>query len=211
MKEPITFWFDPVSPFGYVGSIEIERLAARRGREVDWRPFLIGVTIMKVMGMKPLREYPLKWPYLQRDLRRLATYFDAPLKQHGLTGVNSVAACRAFLWIKRRDAALAKTFAQRVYARLWTRGEDITSIDAVIAEARPLGIDAAELAAALAGEEAKRSLEASVTEAIAAGVFGAPTFVADGEMFWGCDHLWMLDHWLETGGFTARNAAPPLP
>ncbi len=201
MKAPVVFWFDPVSPFGFVGSIEIERLAARHGREVDWRPFLIGVTIMKVMGMKPLREYPLKWPYLQHDLQRLATWFDAPLKMHGLAGVNSLAACRAFLWIRQRDPALAKAFAQRIYARLWTRGEDITPIDAVAEEAAPLGLDAGELRAALAGDDAKRALEASVADAIAAGVFGAPTFVADGEMFWGCDHLWMLDHWLARGNF----------
>ncbi len=204
MRAPIAFWFDPVSPFGYIGSIAIERVAAKHGREVDWRPFLIGVTVLKVMGMKPLREYPLKGPWLERDMQRLAEYFDAPLRPHGLKGINSVAACRAFLWIKAREPALAKLFAQNIFAKLWTRGEDITPVAAVVAEAAALGVDGAALSEALAGDELKRALRRSVEEAMAQGVFGAPSFVADGELFWGNDHIWMLEHWLAHGDFKRR-------
>ena len=63
----IEFYFDPISPFAYLGSIEIERVAARLGREVVWKPVLIGITILKVMGLKPLPETPLKGPYLRHD------------------------------------------------------------------------------------------------------------------------------------------------
>jgi len=204
LKPPIVFWFDPLSPFAFIGSVEIERVAARHGRRVDWRPVLIGVTVLKVMGMRPLRDYPLKGPYLDRDLRRQAAYFDVPLRKHGLAGVNSLAACRAFLWIKRDDAALAKRFAQAIFARLWRRGEDIGSIDAVVAEAGALGVDAGALRPALAGDDLKQALQASVAEAMSQGVFGVPSFVADGELFWGNDHLWMLEHWLEHGDFARK-------
>ena len=204
MTTPIIFYFDPISPFGYIGSVEIERVAARLGRDVDWRPVLIGVTVLKVMGMKPLREYPLKGPYLERDMERLAAYFDAPLRKHNLKGVNSLAACRAFLWIKARDAAVAKRFAQAIYAKLWTRGEDITPVAAVVAEAESLGVNPEKLRDALAGDEAKHALQKSVEEAIALGVFGAPTFIADGETFWGNDHIWMLEHWLRHHDFRRR-------
>ena len=46
----IEFYFDPIWPFAYLGSIEIERVATRLGREVVWKPVLIGITILKVMG-----------------------------------------------------------------------------------------------------------------------------------------------------------------
>ena len=52
----IEFYFDPISPFAYLGSIQIERMAARLGRSVEWKPVLIGVTILKVMGLKPLPD-----------------------------------------------------------------------------------------------------------------------------------------------------------
>jgi 2-hydroxychromene-2-carboxylate isomerase len=48
---PIRFYFDFISPFAYLGSVAIERLAARLGREVEWRPVLLGITVLKIMGM----------------------------------------------------------------------------------------------------------------------------------------------------------------
>lgn len=55
-RAPVEFWFDFISPYAYPGSTQIESVAARHGRAVDWHPVLIGVTVMQVMGMKPLLE-----------------------------------------------------------------------------------------------------------------------------------------------------------
>ena len=140
--QPIKFYFDPISPFAYLGSVQIERLAARLNRHVEWKPVLIGITILKVMGLKPLPETPLKGPYLKHDALRLAEYFDVPFRYHGLKGINSLAALRAFVVLQERDPALAKSLAQRMFSRLWVRGLDITHADDVAAEAHTLGIDA---------------------------------------------------------------------
>jgi 2-hydroxychromene-2-carboxylate isomerase len=199
---PIEFYFDLLSPFGYLGSTQIERVAARHGRSVDWRPVLIGVTVLKVMGLKPVAETPLKGPYSKRDASRLAAWYDVPLRFHGLKGLNSVAASRAFLWIKQRDPDLAKRFAAGIYERLWVRGQDITPPEAAADEAAALGLDRAELLAALGTDEVKQALKDAVDAAIARGVFGVPFFIADDEPFWGCDHLPMLEHWLAHHSWT---------
>jgi len=201
MPEPIEFYFDFISPYGYLGSTQIEALAARHGREVDWRPVLIGVTIMKVMGLKPLLETPLKGKYLYGDPPRVASLLGVPFRHHGRKGINSVAASRAFLWLKERDAALAKRFAQRIYSRLWVHGKDITAPEASAEEAAALGVEGAELLSAIQAPEAKRALQDAVDAAIAKGVFGVPYFIADGEPIWGGDRLWMLDHWLGHGSW----------
>jgi 2-hydroxychromene-2-carboxylate isomerase len=193
--QPILFYFDPISPFGYLGSVEIERLATRLGRRVEWRPVLIGITILKVMGLKPLPQTPLKGDYLRHDALRLAQFLDIPFRYHGLTGVNSVAALRAFVLLKESDEGLAKAFAQRIFDRLWVRGLDITSADAVVEEASTLGIDAKSLRKNIATDEAKDALRQQVDAAIHAGVFGVPYFVVDGESFWGVDRMWMIEHW----------------
>lgn len=195
--QPIVFYFDPVSPFGYLGSVQIERVAARFGRQVEWRPVLIGVTILKVMGLKPLPETPLKGAYLRQDALRLAAYFDIPFRYHGLKGINSVDALRAFVLLNERDPALAKSFAQRIYERLWVRGQDITAPEDVAAEARLLGIDDAALMREIAEDRAKALLRAQVDAAIAAGVFGVPYFMVDGEPIWGVDRMWMVEHRLD--------------
>ena len=51
MPAPIEFYFDPISPYGYLATTQIEAIAARHGRVVDWKPVLLGITVMKVMGL----------------------------------------------------------------------------------------------------------------------------------------------------------------
>jgi 2-hydroxychromene-2-carboxylate isomerase len=192
---PIEFYFDPISPFAYLGSIEIERLAARLGREVDWKPVLIGVTILKVMGLKPLPETPLKGPYLKHDVVRLAEYFGVPFRYHGLSGINSLATLRAFVVLKERDPQLARSLAQRIFERLWVHGQDISAVSDVAEEAQTLSIDTASLTRDIEGDHAKNLLKQQVDAAIAAGVFGVPYFIVDGEPIWGVDRIWMVEHW----------------
>ena len=193
--QQIEFYFDPISPFAYLGSIQIERLAARLGRSVEWKPVLIGVTILKVMGLKPLPETPLKGPYLKHDAVRLAEYFDVPFRYHGLTGINSLAALRAFVVLKERDAGLAKSLAQKIFSRLWVRGLNITGADDIAEEAKDLGIDVPALLRDIETDHAKDALKRQVDAAIQAGVFGVPYFVVDGEPIWGVDRMWMVEHW----------------
>ena len=205
-KPPIEFYFDFVSPYGYFGSTQIEAIAARHGRAVDWRPVLIGVTVLQIMGMKPLTETPLKKDYLRHDAPRMARLLGVPFRFHDRKGGNSLAASRAFLWLKARDAALARNFAQGVYARLWTQGKDITAAQSVAEVAVPLGVDRDELLAAIETPQAKQALKDAVDVAVAKGVFGVPTFIVDGEPIWGSDRLWMLEHWLKHESWDAVQA-----
>ena len=199
---PIEFYFDFISPYGYLGSTQVEALAARYGRTVDWKPVLLGITVMKVMGLKPLPETPLKKDYILIDKPRMAKLLGVPLVEHGLKGVNSLAASRAFLWLKAQDPALAVRFAHRIYERLWVQGRDITPAEAVVEEGAAIGVDRAALLAAIESPEMNAALKEAVDAAIAKGVFGVPTFIADGEPLWGVDRLWMLEHWLKRGNWS---------
>jgi 2-hydroxychromene-2-carboxylate isomerase len=62
---PLHFYFDFISPFGYFASLRIEALAARHGRLVEWHAMLLGVSVMKVMGLKPLLDTPVKGDYVR--------------------------------------------------------------------------------------------------------------------------------------------------
>ena len=199
MKAPIDFYFDFISPYGYLGSTQVEALAARHGREVRWHPFLQGITIMKVMGLKPLMETPLKSDYARRDKPRLARLLGVPLAAPDMKDENSVAAARAFYWVHDRNPAQAVTLAKRLLRRLWVEGRSITQPEAVAEEAAAVGLDRGEVLAALQSQPVKDRLREEVDAAIAKGVFGSPFFIADGEPFWGVDRLPMLEHWLAHG------------
>jgi 2-hydroxychromene-2-carboxylate isomerase len=197
---PIRFYFDFISPFAYLGSVAIERLAARLGRDVEWRPVLLGITVLKIMGMKPLMETPLKGPYLQRDFIRQAAYLDIPVAA-GAQRIEPLPPMRAFVALGAQDPARAKRFAQEVFHARWVRGENPSTPEGLALIGRRLGIDPPLLIAANQDLAVKQHLTALVDEAVGQGVFGVPTFQVGTELFWGTDHLPQLERWLETGGW----------
>ena len=204
---PIEFYFDPLSPYGYLATTQIEAIGARHGREVDWKPVLLGITVMKVMGLPPLMQTPLKKDYVAHDKSRMAKLLGVPMvdRPEGLAaGINSLSACRAFLWLKQSDPSLARRFAKQICARLWAEGKDITAAETVADEAATFGADRGAVLAAIDSPEMKAALKAAVEAAVAKGVFGVPTFIVDGEAIWGVDRLWMLEHWLRHGDWLKR-------
>ena len=201
MSGPIDFYFDFISPYGYLASTQIEKVAAKHDREVVWHPFLLGVTVMNVMGLKPIMDTPLKSDYAVIDRPRMAKLFGVPLVIPDLADVNSLAASRAYYWLQESDPGLAKEFAKRIFHRLWVDGEDVTDPDAVIAEAAALGVDADALREGLQDSRTKNLLRDAVDRAVARKVFGAPFFIVDDEPIWGIDRLWMVEHWLERGSW----------
>ena len=69
MSAKLDFYFDFSSPYGYIASHKIDALAARHGREVEWRPILLGA-VMKITGGQPLPNVPLKGHYARLDFVR---------------------------------------------------------------------------------------------------------------------------------------------
>ena len=204
MKSSVEFFFDFLSPYGYLAATQIDDLAGRYDRDVVWRPFLVGVTVMNIMGMKPLMETPLKSDYLTIDRPRMAEIFGVPLVIPDLTNTNSLAASRAYYWQRETDPGRAKELAKRIFHRLWVEGRDITGADAVAEEGEALGIDGDALRAAIRDNRVKGLLRDAVNNAIAQKVFGSPYFIVDYEPIWGVDRLWMLEHWLKHGDWSAK-------
>ncbi|MEZ5922867.1 MAG: 2-hydroxychromene-2-carboxylate isomerase [Hyphomicrobiaceae bacterium] len=201
MTEPIAFYFDFISPYAYLGSVGIERIAERHGREVDWRPMLLGISMFKVMGLKAVPDTPLKGAYADHDWPRFARFLGIPHAPDAKTQFAPLPAARAFTWVKDRDPALAKRLAQAIFQAHWGEGRDMGTPEAVAGEAETLGLPAADVLAAIADEAVKQRLRAHVETSLMAGVFGAPTFIVGAEMFWGADRLDQVERWVATGGW----------
>ncbi len=199
---PLHFYFDFISPFGYFASLRIEALAAQHGRTVQWHAMLLGVSVMKVMGLKPLLDTPLKGDYIRRDAQRY-------MRRHGLQlqraldapSMDPRAAGRAFYWVKQQRPELAAAFAHAVYHAYWAQGRDLSTTDALAAIALPAGMDAQWLRQAIESEASGPLLRNGVDASLKAGIFGSPTVVADGEPFWGVETFDLLDEWLAKGGW----------
>jgi 2-hydroxychromene-2-carboxylate isomerase len=199
----VDFYFDFISPFGFLASLAIDDIAARQGRECRWRPMLLGISVMKVMGVKPLGDTPMKGPYLSNQLRRhgrkLGLHPARPLV--GAPGCNSLLASRAFYWLNPRDGALAKEFARGTLAAYWRKAEDIGTINVISDVLASVGGDPEPLLQGIASGEASALCRAAVDESIEKGVFGSPFIHADGEPFFGYDNLAEMEEWLSRGGW----------
>ncbi len=202
MAAPLAFHFDFISPYGYFASLQVEQLAARHGREVDWRPMLLGVAVLKVMGLKPLLDTPLKGDYVRRDVLRHARRHGLRLGRNLNASVgNPLPPARAFYWVKRHQPALAAPMAHALFHAFWAEGRDLSTPEAVGAVRLPEGLDAAAVIEGAASDEAATLLRNAVAASIKAGIFGSPTIVVDGEPFWGNDRLADVDAWLTEGGW----------
>jgi 2-hydroxychromene-2-carboxylate isomerase len=200
MSEPIKFYFDFSSPYGYFAALKIDELAASFGRQVEWHPMMLGAA-MKVTGAKPLAEIELKGDYCKNDWDRLARYMEVPWTLPAVFPISTLAASRAFYWLDNQDDALAKRFALAAFNVYFGQGRDITPAETVAEFAEPLGVDRDALLAAVQDQAIKQRLKDETGKAIDAGVFGSPFYIIDGEPFWGADRLWMIRRWLKSGGW----------
>ncbi|HEX3098019.1 MAG TPA: 2-hydroxychromene-2-carboxylate isomerase [Usitatibacter sp.] len=197
---PVDFYFEFSSPYGYIASRLAEDLEERIGRPLRWRPILLG-PIFKLTGQAPLTQLPMKGPYAQKDFSRTARLHKLPYRHPDKFPIGTVAACRAFYWMHDRDPAAARALAKALYRAYFEDNRDISAAPVLAEVAREAGVDTAALAAALEDPAMKERMKSEEDAAIAAGVFGSPFFIADGEPFWGVDRIPMLEEWVRSGGW----------
>jgi 2-hydroxychromene-2-carboxylate isomerase len=200
MPDPIDFYFDYSSPYGYIAAMKIDDLAAKYGRTVNWKPVLLGA-VFKVTGGKPLPALPLKGDYALRDIPRSARFHGLHYRHPSKFPIAGQAPSRAFYWVNERDPGLARTLARTLYQAYFVEDRDISDPAITADVAATLGVQREELLAALGSDAVKDKLKNEVEAAIARGVFGSPYFVIDREPFWGVDRLDQIERWLGSGPF----------
>lgn len=200
-KAPIDFWFDFSSPYAYIAANQIDDLADDHGRTVRWRPFLLG-PVMKQTGNVPLLDQPLKGNYLREDLPRFARLYGLDYKLPSKFPIAALAPARGFYWLEDTQGPdKAKDFALACLDAFYAEDRDISDA-AVCAEiAASIGVDSAAFLESIQTDAVKEMVKSAVAAAIEAGVCGAPFFIVDGQKFWGADRLWMVEEWLESGGW----------
>jgi 2-hydroxychromene-2-carboxylate isomerase len=201
MPNPIDFHFDFSSPYSFLASEQIEPLAARHGRIVNFRPLLLGV-VFKASGGAPLTEqYGPKARYSVHDFERSARFAGIRYRHPSKFPIGAVGASRAVLWLQQHRPDKANEFVHAVFRAFFQEDKDISDAAVVAGIAQSIGIDGNALMDAAQAPAIKDELRRRVEEAIATGVFGAPTIVVDGEVFWGNDRLPQIERWLASGPF----------
>ncbi len=188
MKKAIDFYFDFSSSYSYVGHHRLRALARDFDVRVDSRPIALGA-IFKTRGHAPPRPDSLKGNYTWHDVERSAAEWGLPYHWPEPFPFNSILAARAYWFLKDIDEEDAEAWIGAVFDASFGRGRD-ASDPAVLAEvASGLELDAEEVMQGTSKDEVKQKLKEVTDEAMSRGVFGAPSFFLDGEMYWGADRI----------------------
>jgi 2-hydroxychromene-2-carboxylate isomerase len=205
----VKFYFDPVSPYSWLAARQLERLDAA-GVQTHFRPVLFA-GLLAAHGTKGPAEVATKRVYTMRDVLRIATRLGLSLAGPPTHPFNPLRALRMCTAVEDVDAR--RRFGIALLEGAWARGADLTS-DAVLRQiALECRLDGDALLARAGDSDIKQRLIESTNDAVAAGVFGVPTFAFNDELFWGEDRidalLWRLQgHTIDDSVLSAMLARP---
>ncbi len=190
----LEFWYDFASTYSYLSVMRITELADARGVEIAWRPFLLG-PIFAAQGWtsSPFNLFPAKGAYMWRDMERTCAEAELPLVRPDPFPQNSLTAAR--LALVGFDDGWGESFTEAVYMAEFGEGLDIGSDETLREIVAALGADPDDSLARARSDDNKARLKRRTEEAQEKGIFGAPSFVAEGELFWGNDRLEQALDW----------------
>ena len=184
----IEFWFEFGSNYSYLSVMRIESMANAAGVSVVWKPFLLG-PIFRELGMNnsPFVVNPTKGRYAWRDMERQAN-------KYALEFCKPTQFPRVALFPMRVALLGAKeswigAFCKRVMQQNFVKDIDINDVDNVRRALAGLVADPEAILTAAQSDENKLRLRTQTEEALRRGLFGAPTFMVNDEMFWGDDRM----------------------
>jgi 2-hydroxychromene-2-carboxylate isomerase len=188
MAKFFEYFFDYTSPTAYLAVPVALGVEARTGAEMRLRPMFLG-GVMQGSGNKPPGTVPAKAKYMNRDLQRCAAHIGVPMYMNPAFPINTLGVLRATTGMT--DAAQQRRFVITLFEAAWGQPNPVNLGD--MAEVAKLcaanGFDAAAIAALATDPANKEKLKETTDEAIARGVFGAPSFFVGDDLFFGHDRL----------------------
>ena len=188
MSEAVEFFFDVGSPTAYLAWTQLPALCAQAGASLVYRPMLLG-GVFQATGNASPAMVAAKGRYMDGDMPRFARRYGVPLAKNPHFPINTLTLMRMATGVQMKQPARFDAFLRGVFKAMWVEPLNLND-PAVAAKALiDAGFDPAEMMALAGDAEVKTALRATTEEAVARGVFGAPTMFVGSEMFFGQDRL----------------------
>lgn len=181
----VEFYFDVVSPYSWLAARQSDRVEAV-GASLDFRPVLFA-GLLAAHGSKGPAELPAKRAYTMRDVLRQAARLGiraACPPTHPFNPLRALRMCSAL-----DDGDARRRLGIALLDAAWARGLDLTDDAVLLDVARGCALDGGALLQRAGDADVKQRLVSATEAAVAAGVFGVPTWRIDGEIFWGEDRI----------------------
>ena len=202
----LEFWYEFASTYSYLAVMRIEARAEEAGVALRWRPFLLGpIFAQQGWNTSPFNLYPAKGRHMWRDMERESEALGLPLTRPSPFPQNSLFAARIALI---GQESWGPAFSRDLFRAEFGEGRSIAEADVMRAALEEAGQDPEAVFARAQADDVKAGLRRQNEDAIARGIFGAPSFVAaDGELFWGNDRLVRALAWARS--IAGRSGRPP--
>jgi 2-hydroxychromene-2-carboxylate isomerase len=201
MTATVQYFFAPQSPWTYLGHLRFWDIARKAGATIEVLPVDLGGKVFPISGGLPLsKRAPQRQAYRLIELKRFSEFLHAPLNlQPRFFPVAGDDAAKLIIAVDQHDGTdAAMHIADAVLRAVWAEERNIADEAKLAALLKERELPARRLEDAHSQAVAGR-YEANTKRAIDAGVFGAPSYVIDGEIFWGQDRLDFVERRLAEG------------
>jgi len=188
MIKQAEFFFDFGSPTAYLAWTQLPRLVAEAGATLVWRPMLLG-GVFKATGNASPVTVPAKGRWMFQDMARWARRYGVALAMNPHFPINTLTLMRGAVGLQMRQPADFERYVETVYRAMWAQPVNLGDAGVVAEMLQRAGFDPDAFAALAGDAEVKAALVANTEEAVARGVFGAPTVFVGEQMFFGQDRL----------------------
>ena len=189
------FYFDISSPWTYLAFSRIEEIADKCGVDIDWKPILVGGVFNSVnesVYEQRANPHPVKGRYYVKDLQDWARFCGIEIGAPPVFPVRAVNLMRAAL--VALDAGCLPAFSRTAFHAYWGELRDVSQPEELAEICTRVGLDPAETAEKIAGDDIKSRLRANTEELIARGGFGSPSmFINGADMYFGNDRLPLVE------------------
>lgn len=186
MARTLEFYFDYGSPYSYLADTQVEAIAQRAGATLVRKPMLLG-GVFKATGNHSPAELPQKSAWSAFDMPMWARHYGVPFQRNPFFPVNTLALMRGAA-AAQIDGSFER-YHPAVFKAMWVEGRNLNDIKEVASVLASAGLDAAKFGTRIQDQDVKDRLKTTTEEAVARGVFGAPTCFVDKMMFFGNDRL----------------------
>jgi 2-hydroxychromene-2-carboxylate isomerase len=188
MSHAVEFYFDVGSPASYLAWTQLPKIAREARSEIEYRPILLG-GVFQATGNRSPMEVPAKGQHMQDDLQRFARRYGVPFRHNPHFPINTLLLMRGALGLQMREPQRMVAYVDAVYRAIWVDGKNMNDPAVVTEVLKDAGFEPEKILALAADPAVKDQLKVATQEAVARGVFGAPTFFVGDQMFWGQDRL----------------------
>jgi 2-hydroxychromene-2-carboxylate isomerase len=201
MPKIVDYFFSTVSPWTYLGHERFRAMARKHGATINVRPCDLAGKVFPVSGGVPVKQRaPQRQAYRFLELKRWRAFLGLPLNlEPKFFPSDPEPSSRLIIAASQLSSEAAMTLTGAVLRACWAEERNVADADTLHAILRENGFDPEALTRHAQSAPVKAVYEAYTKEAIDKGVFGAPSYIVDGELFWGQDRLDFVERALAPG------------